>query len=107
MMELTRKRVKVRRNGMGVSRIVRDSYTSFKATWYEVRKRVLQRDGYRCRGTRLLNGFPVRCSHTHETHTLEVHHILPLSRGGKTIDANLITLCTHCHDARHAHLNRH
>lgn len=50
-----------------------------------VRERVLYRDNYRCKACR-----------THEH--LSVHHIVPRSAGGGSHDANLVTLCLHCHD---------
>jgi len=56
-----------------------------------VRRRVLARDGHRCRargcGRRTL---------------LEIHHRVPVSRGGTHDPANLVTLCHGCHQALHA-----
>jgi hypothetical protein len=48
-----------------------------------LRAEVLLRDGARCR----------RC---HTTINLEVDHIVPLSKGGRTEEANLQTLCRRC-----------
>jgi hypothetical protein len=48
-------------------------------------KVVLKRDNYKC----------VRC---HTKRDLQLHHILPVYKGGPTIEANLITLCSFCHD---------
>lgn len=93
----------VQRRADGTVRIVRDSYHSATASWWQTRATILKRDGNRCRAMILVQGNPVRCPCTTK---LEVHHIKPLSRGGKTIPANLITLCQRCHDARHSHLNR-
>lgn len=54
-------------------------------TWLRVRRRILDRDGYRCRAC----GRPGR---------LEVDHVIPLHRGGAPLDAdNLQTLCVACH----------
>lgn len=56
-----------------------------------VRRRVLARDGHRCRapgcGRRTL---------------LEIHHRVPVSRGGSDEPSNLVTLCHGCHQALHA-----
>ena len=54
------------------------------------RRAVLARDGHRCR-TRGCNA----------KHFLEVHHIVPRSRGGTNDEANLITLCSSCHRLAH------
>lgn len=52
------------------------------------RSNVLNRDGNEC----------LRCGSTTD---LEVHHIIPVSRGGSDETANLATLCSDCHkDAR-------
>ncbi len=56
-----------------------------------MRRRVLARDGHRCRG----------CG---GKHGLMVHHIHFRSRGGRTRMTNLITLCSHCHALVHADL---
>lgn len=53
--------------------------------WYRIRDKVLARDKNKCR----------RCG---ATKNLRVHHILPLSKGGKTVMRNLITRCKDCHD---------
>ena len=99
---LSRHKRFVRRNSCGVARIVRDTYHTPAETWFDVRKRILARDGNRCRGmVRDLAGATVRCA---STVSLEVHHMRPLSRGGRTIDANLITLCSNCHKRKHNHL---
>jgi len=68
----------------------------------EVRSEVLKRDGYGCR----------KCGWSHDLWNasdprhLEPHHIKPHAEGGENSIENLITLCTVCHDARHAELNR-
>ena len=56
-----------------------------------MRKRVLRRDGHRCRV----------CGRRHD---LEVHHIVFRSRGGPTEPGNLITTCNGCHSLVHAGL---
>ena len=55
------------------------------------RRAVLARDGHQCR--------TAGCK---SKHFLEVHHIVPRSRGGTNSEANLITLCSACHRLAHA-----
>lgn len=97
---------RVSKRADGTLRIVRDSYHNHKQSWWDICKIVLERDDHRCRAVRVLpNGRKLRCTHSKlSEHRLEVHHVKPLSRGGKTITANLITLCERCHQQRHAHL---
>lgn len=90
-----------KRNAHGVARIRRDSYNtkdgfSVKSGsgWWEIRAKVMKRAKNRCED--------LGCSEKAE----EVHHIVPLSRGGTTTMANLIALCKCCHDRRHPHLFR-
>ncbi|WP_375142034.1 HNH endonuclease [Natronoarchaeum rubrum] len=52
------------------------------------RDRILRRDNNRC----------PRCQ---TSSPLEVHHIIPVSRGGTKDDGNLVTLCENCHTAAH------
>ncbi|KAA3663370.1 MAG: HNH endonuclease [Chloroflexi bacterium] len=62
-----------------------------------VRREVLRRDDYKCK----------RCGWTHslwnrsDPRHLELHHIEAHVSGGENIEANLITLCTVCHDLWH------
>jgi 5-methylcytosine-specific restriction endonuclease McrA len=89
-------------NGYGVARIVRNSYNtqngfSVKSGWWTIRAAVIKRD----------KGFCVPCFRKKlVVKAVEVHHLIPLSRGGTTTMANLISLCKVCHDARHNHLAR-
>jgi 5-methylcytosine-specific restriction protein A len=89
-----------RRNKSGVTRIVRDSYSNKNAgtSWYEISKAVKVRDMYCCVSCKTPEKPKLGVYH-------EVHHIKPLSRGGTTTKANLITLCKACHDRRHPHLS--
>jgi 5-methylcytosine-specific restriction endonuclease McrA len=59
------------------------------------RTRILERDGYRCRRC----GWGVGDPPTHGKRFVEVHHIMPVHRGGGSEDENLETLCNACHDA--------
>ena len=49
----------------------------------EQRIRIYQRDGFQCR-------------HCHTTRGLQIDHIWPVCRGGRTVDSNLQTLCRRC-----------
>ncbi len=63
--------------------------------WRQLCAAVKLRDGHRCR----------QCS---STVNLEVHHIIPVSRGGQTAMFNLKTLCEACHRRQpfHSHLQK-
>jgi 5-methylcytosine-specific restriction endonuclease McrA len=77
--------------------VVRDTYRKDTGEWAIIRQQVLHRDQYRCRGQgcgKSVVGDPTRA----------VHHILELSRGGRTVLGNLITLCHDCHEKRHSHM---
>ena len=52
----------------------------------KLRFAVYERDGYRCR----------RCGVSERYATLEVDHIIPISKGGKSTYENLQTLCSRC-----------
>lgn len=63
----------------------------------DIRRKVLRRNGYKCR----------ECSWTHDMWNpsdprhLELHHVTHHAKGGKNIEENLITLCNICHDEMH------
>ena len=58
--------------------------------WRRLRRRILDRDGYRC----------TACG---AASRLEVDHIVPVAAGGEAYDPdNLRTLCRSCHIDRHA-----
>ena len=53
--------------------------------WQRTRRRIFQRDGYRCR----------KCGRAGR---LEVDHVVPIEKGGAPwADSNLQTLCRGCH----------
>ena len=52
----------------------------------KMRFSIYKRDGYRC----------CRCGRNEKTTTLEIDHIIPISKGGKTNYGNLQTLCHRC-----------
>lgn len=86
----------------GVAKIRRDTYNttngfSKKGGWWEISAAVRKRD----------KGYCVICMASGKAvKGNEVHHITPLSRGGTTTLANLITICEDCHNKRHNHLAR-
>ncbi len=52
----------------------------------KMRFSIYERDGYRCR----------RCGATQTRTTLEIDHIIPIAKGGKSTYNNLQTLCSRC-----------
>lgn len=54
----------------------------------ELRRRILERDGWRCQSCGLRRN-------------LEVHHIIFRSHSGSDAEQNLITLCSDCHRSLH------
>lgn len=60
-------------------------------SYRELRKRILDRDGW-------------RCQHCGSLSNLEVHHIQFRSRLGNDEESNLITLCVSCHNNLHCHV---
>jgi 5-methylcytosine-specific restriction endonuclease McrA len=99
---LKRKAASFKRNAMGVTKIKRDGYSTVNGfskanEWWAISAQVRKRSKGLCEDT-IHRGAPVK-GH-------EVHHIVPLSKGGRTTLANLIHLCTGCHDRRHNHLFR-
>lgn len=78
----------------GVSTIVRDTYSTSAAqgSWFDLLKQVAKRDGNRCS----------QCGYVGKG--IERHHILPLSRGGRNVLSNIISLCKDCHAKRHSHM---
>lgn len=57
----------------------------------KLRHEVFQRDNYRCR----------ECGATNKETTLEIDHIVPVSKGGTNNIKNLQTLCKTCNRAKH------
>ena len=84
------------RNKSGVTRIKRDTYGK---DWFALAKEVKQRDNFKCQHS----GCDVT-ENPKEGVYLHVHHIIPLSRGGTTTKANLMSLCKLHHSKKHKHL---
>jgi 5-methylcytosine-specific restriction endonuclease McrA len=59
----------------------------------KIRSQILLRDHFRCQ----------ECGYYKH---LEVHHIIPRSKGGSDDPSNLITLCTRCHGKKHGFKKR-
>lgn len=57
--------------------------------WRQVRKAALRRDSHTCQDCKA-----AECR-------LEVHHLVPLCKGGDNKLYNLLTLCVICHRSRH------
>ena len=56
----------------------------------KLRHKIFVRDGYRCR----------ECGKSNKETSLEIDHIHPRSKGGRTIEENLQVLCTECNRAK-------
>ena len=69
--------------------------------WHTICKRVKRRDHYTCLDCGCNNRNRTQHSAHSTHHTFNVHHIIPLTKGGLTVDENLITLCKKCHRMRH------
>ncbi len=77
-----------RTKGGTVAKIQKHTYPD---DWRDLCKRKIAA----CRGV---------CQRCPSSERLEVHHIIPLSRGGSNLDLNLIVLCYKCHNKRHKHM---
>lgn len=79
-------------------RMRRGNYNGGGEGWKELRKRVLCRDGHKCR----------KCgrsrSQLKEGEYFEIHHIIEISKGGSDDMSNLKTLCSTCHAKHHRHM---
>ena len=68
----------------------------------DVRRKVLRRDGYKCKS----------CGWSHaewnpsDPRHLELHHIKYHAKGGENVEGNLKSLCTVCHDRVHRKENK-
>lgn len=85
----------------GVVKIVRASYSTKAGhtqvnSWWELRKKAWTRDQGKCVDHRR-RGILVTAT--------DVHHIVPLARGGTNTMSNLICLCDTCHIKRHPQNN--
>ena len=79
-----------------LSRIGQESF--HRAPNPKPRMHILKRDNYRCK---ICGASPKNNEHVE----LQIHHIMPFSKGGLTDDNNLITLCHTCHKGLEPHLD--
>jgi 5-methylcytosine-specific restriction endonuclease McrA len=73
-----------------VSKVRRTPAQGYTDNWPDITRNIKERDGHKC----------TICGATHK---LEVHHIIPLSKGGRNIPINFTTLCHSCHRRKHGH----
>jgi 5-methylcytosine-specific restriction endonuclease McrA len=66
--------------------------SDYPENWDEITAKVRARDGH-------------KCGNCGSTTNLDVHHIVPKSRGGTNELSNLRTLCHDCHKKIHPHLD--
>lgn len=79
-----------------VSKIRRTKSQAYTDNWQTISVRVISRDG-KC----------TRCgAGSTPGNRLRAHHIIPISKGGRTTMYNLKTVCTKCHEKMpgHTHL---
>jgi len=62
--------------------------------WEPLRLRALKRDDY-------------RCCNCHKRKKLDIHHIVPVTAGGRNTLSNLVSLCRECHASIHSWLEKH
>lgn len=69
----------------------RETYSNgIKNDWWTISAQVRKRDNNRC----------FYCG----AEAQEVHHLIPLSKGGTTTMTNLVCVCKACHNRMHAHM---
>ena len=61
--------------------------------WETLRHTILSRDNYECQESDGLCYGP-----------LQIHHVIPLSKGGSNDPSNLITICRYHHSLKHDHM---
>ena len=66
------------------------SFPDYPSNWDEIRKEVLDLDGYKCQNCGTV------------TKQLHIHHIVPLMQGGSNHTSNLVCLCSECHKVEHS-----
>lgn len=79
-----------------VSKVRRTFEQAYTSDWSAISAGVIKRDGC-CR----------KCGATSTPgNKLRAHHIIPVSKGGRTVPYNLMTLCDRCHAKQpgHGHL---
>lgn len=84
------KRIKSGNKTSVVAKIRRTTDDSYTSDWVAISKAIKTRDGYKC----------TACG---SESNLNVHHIIPISKGGRNISINLTTLCHRCHSKQPGH----
>ena len=79
----------------GVSRIIRDGYSTPDKSWYERGAEIRESSNYTC-----------ECGKYLGKGKGHVHHVIHRARGGLTENRNLVLLCEECHEAKHPHMSR-
>ena len=77
-----KKSLYMRSHGAGKLQIKREGYHTQKRSWYETQDLVYKRDGHRCTECRITQA---QSKAKYDGKMLQVHHIKPLSRGGRTV----------------------
>lgn len=68
----------------------------YASNWKDIAKMVKKRDNYTCQKCK--KKFPPN------SYFLNVHHKIPLSKGGTNSPDNLICICHECHCGEHKHM---
>jgi hypothetical protein len=68
-------------------------YAGYPRDWEQLRLMVLGRDNYQCQGEDIYCDGP-----------LQIHHKIPLLKGGANSLDNLLTLCLYHHCCKHPHM---
>ena len=91
----------IKLKGVRVSKMVFSDITvlngaDYPIDWDNLRDMILTRDNHQCTEQ---NGY---CDGP-----LQIHHIVPLSKGGPNDPHNLTTLCVYHHSLKHSHMQRY
>ena len=80
-----------------VAKIRRPAVVAYTTNWEAISKHVATLNNNRCTKCGTLGSVDNK---------LRCHHIIPVSKGGKTILWNLTTVCDNCHEKQpgHSHL---
>lgn len=77
-----------------VKKIKKISFRTTRGAYGKLRHVIYQRDNYRC----------LECGATNEEIRLEIDHIVPWAKGGRTELDNLQTLCKDCNRSKHTRI---